>query len=320
MTRWLARRVVEGALTWGAAVVALFILVRLLPGDPLAAANDLPPETRDALARLYGLDQPLLAQLRHFLGGLVHGDLGISFLHGRPVLELIGDRAPATLLLGGTVLTAGFGIAWWLGTRLAARAGGPEDRWTMRLLLAGHALPPFWLGLILVWLFALVVHWLPAAGVHDPLLAADASWGARALDTARHLVLPWVTLLLTTVVVPLRHHREAVREGLDADWVRAARARGTAEPTVLLRHAARPALAPLVTLLGLWLPMLLTGSVLVEATFAWPGLGLLMAEAVGGRDYPLATGCVILGAGAVILGNILGDLAQRLLDPRVRDA
>ena len=320
MSRWLVRRIVEGALTWGAAVVALFVLVRLLPGDPLAAANDLPPETRDALARLYGLDQPLRSQLGHFLAGLFRGDLGVSFLHGRPVLELIADHLPATLLLGGTVLAAEFVIAWWLGTRLAARADGKEDRWTMRLLLTGHALPPFWLGLILVWLFALLVRWLPAGGVHDPLLATDASWPTRTLDTARHLALPWVTLLLTTLVVPLRHHREAVREMLDADWVRAARARGTAELEVLLRHAARPALAPLVTLLGLWLPMLLTGSVLVEATFAWPGLGLLMAEAVGGRDYPLATGCVILGAGAVVIANILADLAHRLLDPRVRDA
>ncbi|HEX7918224.1 MAG TPA: ABC transporter permease [Gemmatimonadales bacterium] len=320
MSRWLVRRIIEGALTWGAAVVALFILVRLLPGDPLASANELPPETRAALARLYGLDQPITTQLGHFLAGFFRGDLGVSFLHGRPVLELIGDHLPATLLLGGTVLAAEFGIAWWLGTRLAARADGAEDRWTMRLLLTGHALPPFWLGLILVWLFALLVRWLPAAGVHDPLLAADASWGTRALDTARHLVLPWVTLLLTTLVVPLRHHREAVREMLDADWVRAARARGAAEPEVLLRHAARPALAPLLTLLGLWLPMLLTGSVLVEATFAWPGLGLLMAEAVGGRDYPLATGCVVLGAAAIVAANILADLAHRSLDPRVRDA
>ena len=319
MSRWLVRRCIEGVLTWGAAVVALFLLVRLLPGDPLAAANELPPDTRAALARLYGLDQPITTQLGHFLAGLVRGDLGVSFLHGRPVLELIGDHLPATLLLAGTVLVAEFAIAWWLGTRLAARAGDAEDRWTMRLLLTGHALPPFWLGLILVWLFALVIRWLPAGGVHDPLLAADASWGLRALDTARHLVLPWVTLLLTTLVVPLRHHREAVRELLDADWVRAARARGTAEPAVLLRHAARPALAPLVTLLGLWLPMLLTGAVLVEATFAWPGLGLLMAEAVGGRDYPLATGCVILGAAAIVAGNIVGDLLHRLLDPRVRE-
>lgn len=320
MSRWLARRLAEGALTWGAAVVALFLLVRLLPGDPLAAAHDLPPDARDALGRLYGLDQPLLTQLAHFLAGLFRGDLGVSFLHGRPVVELIADRLPATLLLGGTVLVAEFAIAWRWGTRLAARASGPEDRWTMRALLTGHALPPFWLGLILVWIFALLARWLPSGGVHDPLLPADASWVVRAIDTSRHLVLPWVTLLLTTLVVPLRHHREAVREMLDADWVRAARARGATEAEVLARHAARPALAPLVTLLGLWLPMLLTGSVLVETTFAWPGLGSLMAEAVGGRDYPLATGCVILGAAAVVTGNLLGDILHRLLDPRVADA
>ena len=319
MTRWLARRLAEGALTWGAAVVALFCLVRLLPGDPLAAAHELPPETRDALARLYGLDQPLLAQLGHFFRGLLRGDLGTSFVHGRPVLELLGDHLPRTLLLGGSVLVAEFALAWWLGTRLAARAGGAADRWTMRALLTGHALPSFWLGLILAWGFALVLRWLPAGGVQDPLLPGDAAWYVRTLDVARHLALPWATLLLTTLVVPLRHHREAVREGLDADWVRSARARGVGESVVLAQHAARPALAPLVTLLGLWLPMLLTGSVLVEATFAWPGLGWLMAEAVGSRDYPLATGCVALGAAAIVAGNILADLLHRILDPRVRE-
>lgn len=318
MTAWLTRRAAQGALTWAVAVIALFFLVRLLPGDPLASANDLPPEAYEALRRLYGLDQPLLTQLGHFFRGLLHGDLGVSLLHGRPVGALLAGHLPATLLLGGSVLLADFALAWWLGNRLAARAGGAEDRWTMRVLLAGHALPPFWFGLVLVWIFALGLRWFPAGGVNDPFLAADASWIARLADTGRHLFLPWLTLLLTTLVVPLRHHREAVRETLDADWVRSARARGVPEPQVLRRHAARTALGPLVVLLGLWMPMLLTGSVLVETTFGWPGLGWLMAEAVGGRDYPLATGCVLLGAAVVIGGNIAADLMQRLLDPRLR--
>lgn len=317
MTRWLARRAAQGVLTWAVAVIALFLLVRLLPGDPLAAANELPPETQEALRRLYGLDQPLLTQLGHFLGGLFHGDLGVSLLHGRPVTEVLLGHLPTTLLLGGAVFVADFAIAYWLGTRLAARAGGLEDRWTMRVLLTGHALPPFWLGLVLVWIFALGLRWFPAAGVSDPFLASHTPWSGRALDVLRHMVLPWLTLVLTTLVVPLRHHREAVLETLDADWVRAARARGVPESQVLRRHAARAALGPLVVLLGLWMPMLLTGAVLVETTFAWPGLGWLMAQAVGGRDYPLATGCVLLGAAAVVAGNLLADLLQRLFDPRV---
>jgi peptide/nickel transport system permease protein len=319
VTRWLIRRAALGALTWAVAVIALFLLIRFLPGDPLATAADLPPETRAALSRLYGLDQPLFTQFAHFCTGLLHGDLGVSLQQGRPVTSLLLAHLPATLLLGGTVLVAEFLVAYWLGTRLAARAGSAEDRWTMRLLLTGHALPPFWLGLVLVWIFALGLHWLPGAGLIDPFVAADAGWAARALDVARHLALPAVTLFLTSVVVPLRHHREAVRETLDADWVRSARARGLPEGTVLRRHAARAALGPLVILLGLWMPMLLTGAVLVETTFAWPGLGWLMAEAVGGRDYPLVTGCVVLGAAAVVLGNLLADLLQRLLDPRLAE-
>ena len=317
--RWLVRRAALGALTWAVAVATLFLLIRLLPGDPLASAVDLPPETRAALARLYGLDQPLLTQFGHFLSGLLHGDLGVSLLQGRPVTSLLLSHLPATLLLGGTVLVAEFLVAYWLGTRLAARAGSAEDRWTMRVLLAGHALPPFWFGLVLAWIFALGLHWLPGAGLSDPFVAADASWVARAIDLLRHLALPALTLFVTSVVVPLRHHREAVRDTLDADWVRSARARGVPEATVLRRHAARAALGPLVVLLGLWMPMLLTGAVLVESTFAWPGLGWLMTEAVGGRDYPLVTGCVVLGAAAVIVCNIFADLLQRLLDPRLTE-
>lgn len=319
MIRWLVRRLAQGAAIWAGAVVILFTLVRLLPGDPLASSTDLPPETRAALARLYGLDQPLLTQLRHFLTGLLHGDLGLSSSLGRPVAELLGAYLPLTLLLGGTVLLADFAVAYWLGTRLAARAGSHEDRWTGRLLLTGHALPPFWLGLLFVWIFALAWHWLPAAGAHDPLLSPAAPVGARTLDLLRHLFLPWLTLALTTLVVPLRHHREAVRETLDSDWVRAARARGVPEGMVLRRHAARAALGPLIILLGLWLPMLLTGAVLVETTFGWPGLGWLMAEGVGTRDYPLVTGCVLVGAAAVVVGNLLADLLQRILDPRTAE-
>jgi peptide/nickel transport system permease protein len=319
VTRWLIRRAAQGALTWAVAVTALFLLVRLLPGDPLAAAADLPPETRDALARLYGIDQPLLVQLQHFLRGLLQGDLGVSLLHGRPVTELLAAHLPATLLLGTTVLVANIVVALWLGPRLAARAGSAADRWTMRALLSAHGIPPFWLGLVLVWLFALVWRILPAGGVSDPLLDPAAGVLVRALDVAKHLFLPWLTLTLTTLVVPLRHHREAVLETLDADWVRAARAKGVAEEVVLSRHASRASLAPLLMIAGLWLPMILTGAVLVETTFSWPGIGWLMAESVGGRDYPMATGCVLIGTAAIVFGSVAADLAQRLFDPRVRE-
>ncbi|HEU4570236.1 MAG TPA: ABC transporter permease [Gemmatimonadales bacterium] len=316
MAGWLARRTAHAAVTWAGAVVALFLLLRLLPGDPLASAADLPPETRLALAHLYGVDQPLLTQLGHFTAGLLHGDLGTSVLYGRPVVELLAAHLPATLLLGLAVLLTDFGLAWWLGNRLAARAGSRADRWANRALLAGHALPPYWLGLLLIWPLALTWGLLPAAGLADPLLPAGAG-ATRALDVARHLVLPWLTLTLTTLAVPLRHHREAVYETLASDWVRAARARGVPEGEVLARHGARPSLGPLLALVGAWLPMALTGSLLVEGVFAWPGIGWLMAESVGGRDLPLATGCAALGALAAIGGMWLADVLHRLLDPRV---
>jgi peptide/nickel transport system permease protein len=316
VNRWLLGRLAQGLLTWAIAVTALFFLIRLLPGDPLAASHELPTEARDRLAELYGIDQPLPTQLWRFTAGLIRGDLGTSILHGRPVAELILDRLPATLFLSGSVLLATWLLAIRLGSALASRAGSFADRWIGRTLLTAHAVPQFWLGLCFVWIFALGLGWLPSGGVADPLLGGDTPFITTLADRARHFVLPWLTLVLTSLAVPFRHHREAVLESLASDWVRSARARGLPESVVIHRHATRAALGPLTSLLGAWLPMLLTGSVLVETTFAWPGLGSLMAEAVGSRDYPLATGCVLLGTATVIIGSIAADLLQRRLDPR----
>jgi len=317
--RWLARRLVQAAVTLGLSVVLLFLLTHILPGDPLARISEGRPLGADQIAALrarYGLDQPLLSQLGAFLAGLAHGDLGTSIEYGRPVRELLLERLPATLLLGGTVLLLNFSVGLWLGVRQAVRKGSLEDRWMGTLSLAGYATPSFWLGLVLAWLVGVEWRLLPAGGMRDPL--AEGGGLAGAADVLRHLALPALTLCVVSIAGTMRYQRDAMLDALRLPCVVTARAKGVDEGSVVWRHAWRNALFPVLTLFGLWLPVLVTGSVFVEAVFAWPGLGSLAASAVGNRDYPLLMGASILVAVVVVAANVLADLAYAALDPRVR--
>lgn len=319
MGRWLARRAVQAALTLGLAVVLLFLLTHVLPGDPLSRIGEGRPLSADEIAALrarYGLDRPLLSQLGAFLAGLARGDLGTSIEYGRPVRELLLERLPATLLLGGTVLLLNFSIGLWLGVHQAVRKGSPADRCLGTLSLAGYATPSFWLGLVLAWLVGVEWRLLPAAGMRDPL--AEAGGLAGATDVLRHLALPALTLCVVSIAGTMRYQRDAMLDALRLPCVVTARAKGLNEDAVVWRHAWRNALFPVLTLFGLWLPVLVTGSVFVEAVFAWPGLGSLAASAVGNRDYPLLMGASILVATVVVAANFAADLAYAALDPRVR--
>ncbi|MGH7562363.1 MAG: ABC transporter permease [Gemmatimonadales bacterium] len=322
MIGWLGRRLLQAAVTAAVAVLLVFILVRITPGDPLQRLTDdraISPEATAALRARFGLDQPLLSQLRAFGAGLLRGDLGVSIEHyPERVTTLLARRLPATLLLGGTVLLLNFTVGIWLGVVQARRRGGRLDRWLTRLSLAGYAMPSFWLGLVLVAFLSLRWRWLPAAQMTDPLLPLDAGWLTRATDVLRHLVLPAATLSITTIAVTMRHQRAALLSVLRLDFVRAAEARGISERRVLWRHAWRPTLVPMLTLFGLWLPLLVAGSVFVEAVFNWPGLGSLAASAIAARDYPVLVGASVLVIGAVVAAGSLVDLGYRLADPRVR--
>jgi peptide/nickel transport system permease protein len=321
MAGWLARRLAQAAVTFVVVVLLLFVLMRLAPGDPLSRLQDgrpMSPEEIAWLRRLYHLDQPLPQQLLAFLRGIGRGDLGTSIAYGLPVGSLIASRLPATLLLGGTVILLNFTLGVWLGVRQAVRRGSRMDRWLTTLSLAGYAIPSFWLGLVLAWLVGIRLRWLPSAGMTDPLLSPDAPLAARLLDLGAHLVLPALTLSVVTIAGTMRYQRAAMLEVLRLPYVVTARAKGLTDRAVTWHHAWRNALFPLVTLLGLWLPLLVTGSVFVESVFAWPGLGSLAASAVGGRDYPLVMGTSLLAAGLVITANLLTDLAYAMLDPRIR--
>jgi len=321
---WLLRRAVQAAATFAVAILLLFVLMRVTPGDPLARLAGERQVSAEELAHLrarFGLDQPVAAQLRAFLGGVARGDLGVSMEHyPERVTALLAARLPATLLLGAAVLFLNFSLGVWLGVRQAVRRGTRLDRWLTRAALAGYATPSFWLGLVLVAFVSLRWHLLPAAQMTDPLLPAGAPPGVRALDVLRHLILPAVTLSVTSIAVTMRHQRAALLGTFRQDYVMAARLRGLTERRVLWGHAWRNTLVPMLTLLGLWLPILVSGSVFVEAVFNWPGLGSLAADAIAARDYPVLLGTAMLASGAVVAAGLLADLGYALVDPRVRPA
>ena len=321
MSGWLLRRALQAVATFGVALTLLFVLMRAAPGDPLSRLGEHRPLSQQEIETLrarYGLDQPVATQFVSFLKGLVRGDLGVSIEYGRPVTTLLAERLPATVLLGGTVLLLNFTVGLWLGVRQAVRRGSSEDYWLTTLSLAGYAMPSFWLGLVLAWWVGVEWRLLPAAGMQDPLLSSQASALARAGDVVRHLLLPALTLSIVSIAATMRHQRAAMLEVLRLPYIVTARAKGLTEREVTWRHAWRNALFPVITLFGLWLPILVSGSVFVEAIFAWPGLGSLAAGAVGSRDYPLLMGASLLVAALVVASGFITDIAYALLDPRVR--
>lgn len=321
MTRWLLRRIAQAVVTFAIAVALMFVLMRLAPGDPLSRLQEGRPMSTaevDRLRSMYGLDQPIHRQLAAFVQGILRADLGVSIEHGVPVTTLLAARMVPTLLLGGAAILLNFTLGLWLGVRQAVRRGSREDRVLTVLSLAGYATPSFWLGLVLAWLVGIELGWLPVAGMKSPLLAPDAPWPARALDIGAHLVLPVLTLSIVTIAGTMRYQRSALLEVLRLPYIGTARAKGIPERAVVWRHAWRNALFPVITLFGLWLPLLVTGSVFVEMVFAWPGLGSLAAGAASSRDYPLVMGAALLAAGLVVTASLLTDLAYLLLDPRIR--
>jgi peptide/nickel transport system permease protein len=321
LTAWLVRRIAQAVVTFAIAVVLMFILMRLAPGDPLSRMQEDRAMSSAEIAKvraIYNLDQPIHQQFAAFAKGVLQADLGTSIEHGLPVTTLLASRIVPTLLLGGAVILFNFTLGLWLGVRQAVRRGSREDRVLTALSLAGYAMPSFWLGLVLAWLVGVEWRLLPAAGMHDPLLEADASFLVKAGDVLRHLILPAVTLSAVSIAAAMRYQRAAMLEVLRLPYIVTARSKGLSERDVTWRHAWRNALFPIITIFGLWLPILVSGSVFVEAVFAWPGLGSLAANAVGSRDYPLLMGASLLVATLVVAGGFVTDVAYAWLDPRVR--
>jgi peptide/nickel transport system permease protein len=321
--RWLLWRTAQAMATLLVVLIIIFFLMRVLPGDPISVLIGERPVGAQEYQQIrdrYCLDCPLTKQFTRFITAALRGDLGTSIKNqGRPVTQLIGERLPATLLLGGTVLLLNFTVGLGLGAWQAVRKGRAVDHVLSALSLIGYAMPSFWLGIILAWIFAVHWHFLPPNGITDPLRYGESGL-ARAGDIARHLILPALTLSIVSMAATMRYQRSAMIEVLRTDYVRTARAKGLSEATVIRRHAWRNALFPILTLFGLWLPILATGSVFVEYVFNWTGLGLLAADAIFARDYPLLMGTTILVSTMIVLGGLLTDVGYMALDPRVRQA
>lgn len=322
MTRFLAVRLLQSAATVVVVITLTFVLIHLAPGDPLAAGADVPvaAEVRAQLRRNFGLDRPLWERYVRYVARLSRGDLGYSFAEHRPVRDAIRERALNTVVLAGAGLAVMFTLGVAIGVVQGARPGTRRDDLLSAVTLVLYSTPVFWLGLVLLLIFAETLGWLPVGGAIDPVRHAQLSFAGRVGDRALHLILPALTLGLSGAGVAARYQRGALLEVMGQDFVRAARAKGLARRTVLWRHALRNALLPTITLFGLAFPVLLSGAVLVETVFAWPGLGKFAVDAIARRDYYVVTATGIVAAVMVIIGNLLADLLYRVADPRVRAA
>jgi peptide/nickel transport system permease protein len=321
VSRWFLRRTLDALVTAIAAVIALIVLVRLLPGDPLTAIlGDRPadPATRAVLEHQWGLDRTWLQSVASFFNGVLHGDLGISLSEGRPVTSVLAERLPPTLLLGALTLLIDFTVGLALGVWSALHPDSLRARVLGAFTLIGYALPSFVVGMLLTWIFAVKLGWLQIGGIADVLLSSDAPRGVVFADHLKHLVLPLAAMVIATLAVPLRQQRSAAAETAAQPWVLAARARGVPPAMIAWRHCWRPALTPIVTLFGLWLPILVAGAVFVEFVFSWPGMGSLLAHATADRDVPLVIGAGLVLIAVVQLGSLLADLLYRVVDPTQR--
>ena len=305
------------------AVTLNFALPRLMPGNPLAliAGVDvglLTPEERGELIVEYGLNDPLIEQYGDYWVSILSGDLGQSFRSGRPIVEMISERLPWTLLLAGgaLVVSSVFGIV--LGAISAWRRGGKIDVPLLTGMIALQSLPSFWLGMLLISIFAVNLGILPSFGAEAP--AADLMGWARARDIAEHAVLPVVTLSVLSTPGVYLTMRYSMLEVLGEDFIRTARAKGASERRVLFGHVARNAIAPVVTFLAIRFAFAFGGSVIIETVFSYPGLGRLVFEAVAGRDFPVMQAAFLVFTAAVLIANLVADLLYPLIDPRTRSA
>ena len=314
MRRYLARRLLLLVPVLVGVSVIVFMVLHLSPGDPVEIMLGAQATQADR-ARLradLGLDQPVHVQYVRWLGHVARGDLGRSLWMKRPVLAEVLLRFQATLILAGTALLLSTTLGIALGVASATRPNSLLDRLSATASLFGASMPSFWLGIVLMVVFALRLGWLPASGMYAPY------GGGGLLDLLAHLLLPAVTLAAASVTIIARLTRATMLETLGQDYIRTARAKGVVERGVVLRHGLKNALIPIVTVVGVQAGYLLGGAVLTETVFAWPGVGTLMVQGILARDVPLVQGCVLVVALSFVLVNLAVDLVYAWLDPRIR--
>ncbi|MGR3802834.1 MAG: ABC transporter permease [Marinibacterium profundimaris] len=303
-----------------AVLILNFAMLHLAPGDVAdtiaQSMGGADAEVLEQIRKDYGLDQPFIVQLGTYLGKVLRFDLGYSFYYNMPVTELILQRLPATLLLVFTAQALAMVVGVILGVISARKPNGILSHFVTFFSLLGYSAPVFWTGILLLIAFSLKIQWFPVAGMRDVTLEGGVL--AHVLDVARHMVLPVVTLSSIFLALYSRLSRATMMETLGTDYVRTARAKGLPERDVVYRHALRNSLFPIVTLAGLQFSAVISGAVLVETVYAWPGLGTLAFQSILARDTPTILGILFFSALMVIVGNLLTDFALRLLDPRLR--
>ncbi len=315
----LIRRLAWSILLIFAVLVLNFLLIHMAPGDPAdVIAGEMGGATQemlDDIRKSYGLDKPLHVQLWVYLSRAVQGDLGNSFFYNSSVLDLILSRIGPTLLLVITSLLFALVIGTSLGVIAARKPNGYLSYFVTIVSIVGYAAPIFWTGLMLVILFASVIPLFPISGMYD--IRTEGGMFARGLDVAHHLVLPAFTLGIVYLAQYSRLTRASMLEILGSDYIRTARAKGVSEFKIYSKHALRNAILPIVTIAGLQFGSVISGAVLVETVFRWPGLGTLAFESILARDYPTILGILFFSAVLVIIANIITDMTYRLVDPRV---
>ncbi|VWX61530.1 dipeptide transporter; membrane component of ABC superfamily [Burkholderiales bacterium 8X] len=320
MLRYLISRLLQGLALVLAVVVLNFVLVHAAPGDPVetiaGASGGMSPELMAQLRAQYGLDKSLPVQLGVYLGKVLQGDLGYSYFFNLPVTSMIAERVPATLLLVLSSVLLAFTVGTALGVLSSRNPNGLLSQFITVLSMVGFAAPVFWVGIMLVILFASVLPILPVSGMRS--IDSSGKGLADIADVLHHLVLPTITLSLVYLAQYSRLARSSMLDVLGSDFIRTARAKGLAERLVLYKHALRNALLPVVTVLGLQFGNVLAGAILVETVFNWPGLGRLAFDSVLRRDYPTILGVLLFSSIVVIVMNQVTDLCYRLIDPRIK--
>lgn len=315
MRRYIVKRLLQAVpLLIGVSIIG-FALMHLAPGGPLAVYTLNPTITSqdiDRLRSVFGLDKPVPIQYLTWAGGMLVGDWGNTFFGGRPVLTVILERVPATLLLAGSALSLAILIGVTLGILGAVKRHSVFDYLATTGAMVALSFPTFWFGLMAIYIFAIELRWLPSGGMHE------FGEEGNPLDLLRHLILPTLVLALVITASWSRYARSSFLEVLGQDYMRTARAKGLPRRTQLMRHAFPNAVKPLIALLGVELPFLFSGALVAETIFSWPGMGRLFVDALSMKEYPILMGMVMFTAIFVIIGNLLADIAIALIDPRVR--
>lgn len=321
MAHFLFQRFWQLFITLFGITLLTFGIMHLAPGDPTDLQTTLNPkvsaQAKENLRRLYGLDRPLHIQYLDWLRRFVTLDLGRSFVDGEPVSRKILERLPVTVTINLLTLAVIVLVAFPIGILSATRQYSWMDKATTLFVYIGFSLPSFWLALLLMLLFGVSLGWLPLSG-YQSLTAAQLSPLERLIDWARHLILPVLTASLIGLAGYSRYLRSEMLEVIRQDYIQTARAKGLSERQVIYKHALRNALIPVVTLMGLELPTLIGGSVIIETIFAIPGIGQLSFQSVLARDYPVIMGLTVFAAALTLIGNLLADLSYAWVNPRIR--